>query len=202
MSTANEEIVLEGAAYWKKRALQLEEKLHNYRKLLVYIDAVVHAKNAISTEGSSRRASLIEAIDELADESRIVDHVEDEGLDLFSQKDIDLVDGAQLTIQKVTGLGTSSEFDFETSTISIDADQPLEGKVIGLVFQLLQIADVGASISMKVPQALDSERLHAMTPVLISLLAATGFLNSAVGVTAKSIVEHCEAMRRAASADA
>jgi hypothetical protein len=166
--------MMRDAADWKKRALAAEAKLHGYRRLREIGEEILKAALEESQGGPSINT------DELRDELVTLDIVEPPRN--FYNQDIDL-DGARLVVREKTGMIGCADLDYQNGVVEINASQPDEGKAIGLLFHLAQLADVACGMVLGSGQALNAERLHQFSPALLSLLAVTGLLNPAMGIT-------------------
>ncbi len=195
------EVLQKDAVEWKKRALKSEALLSNYRKCFFYADQVVRARVEASQRGVRPEMTVEDAIDELQIEVGMVEQLDPPPAFYDQNISVDGMGGDDLTIRQVTGLEGCSKLDIELGVVEIKQNQPEEGKAIGLLFQLLQLSDLGSAAELQTERALSAERLHLMAPVLLVLLRSTGFLHPAVGVSPTSIIRFVDEGQAAASAN-
>lgn len=190
------EILQKDAREWKKRALAAEAKLSNYRKCLTYADAV---GTALVSRGRGDSTKTDEAIAELMIEVGMVQEF-DPPRDFWNQRvSLDGTEEETLAIRSVTNLAGCAVLDLENGVIEIKQDQPDEGKVIGLLFQMAQLADIASSAELDLPRVLVPDRLHLFAPVLAVLLEGSGLLNPALGMQVPAIIRFVDEGQKAAA---
>lgn len=178
------------SADWKKRALVAEAKLAGYRRLRDEASAVHSAfiewKSNIGVRGRTLPLDrLIEPkLDELEEELAHLDVV-DPPFDFFAQRTTKL--DRNLTVERARGLGTCSKFDLGTMKVLLDAEQPDAAKLVGLIFQLVQLADMASIQAGSDEKAVTQRWLQERAPALAMLLIATRLLNPEVPVEASDI---------------
>lgn len=180
-------IFAKDAADWKKRALAAEAKLHGYRRLREIAEV---AYKAYVDDGSANLDQADDAMDHLRAELASLDVVAPEypgaRFDVFDQVTKGL--SSPLTIRRKANLGAVSTLDMQNGVIEIDAAQPDAAKLVGLVFQLVQLVDVAAMASGS-EDALASPRwIQDRAPGLVALLLATRLIDPDVPVTIEDVV--------------
>lgn len=178
-----EEIFRQDAIEWKKRALAAEAKLSGYRRLREVGEELL--RSVCERDAGAK----VCAIDTLSEELATLDVV-DAPRDPFMQK-IDIGDGKTIEVRLKAGLGSCSSLDLEKGIIEIEALQPDEGKAIGLLFQVLQLADVAVTLQTGQPQRLDERYLHAFVIPVLTLCVELGLLAPAFDrITGASLGAH------------
>lgn len=192
------DIIRRDAAEWKRRALIAEGKLSGYQRLRELGEKVVSAVAG----GADSDISVADAVDELGSELVVLDIV-DSPRDYFNQV-IELTEELRFHVRTRAGLGGScSTLDVENGVVEIESLQPDEGKAIGLVFQVLQVADIVAAQEGEREPELSASHLHNLVPAFMSISANLGLLEPRLGITHASIeafVSSLEAERRVEAA--
>ncbi len=178
-------IMQQDAMVWKKRALAAEAKLHGYRRLRELADAVT-TESFNAAVAKSYTEDLDTAVVAMIGEIQCLEVV-DAPKDYFDQE-LDLGEGVKLSIKTRGGLSGCADLNVDAGEIVINGDQAAEGKAIGLVFHLAQLADIATGMHLGgEKQVLTGPRLHSFAPALLSLLAVTGLLNPELGVTHEGV---------------
>jgi hypothetical protein len=173
------DVVRRESAEWKKRALIAEGKLAGYQRLRAISETII----AAVVQGDPKKR--IAATNELSDELAALDVV-DVPHDFYNQI-VELSDELQIRVRSRAGLGHCSTLDVENSIIEVEALQPEDGKAIGLMYQCFQVADIiTAQLNETEPQ-LQSDYLHILVPMFLSLTSALGLLHERMNITPASI---------------
>lgn len=193
-------VLMHDADEWKRRALAAEKEVAAYRRVKAEADEAFRTYLQVGPDMVP--VDLGQAIESLSDElSRVESVVKFRPRDFFNQK-VAIDHGghvADFEIVERPNLGQCSTLDFFDARIEIERDQPASAKAIGLLFQLVQLADVAASVTRKAESELSAAHLHQFVPGLLALLALTGMLNPEMPVTVDSIEEAVQAARAKAT---
>lgn len=185
------EIFQADAREWKKRALVAEAKLHGYRRLREIGDELLPI--LLEDRPDTNSSEFGYAVDSLRDELATLDAV-DPPKDFFNQT-VEPAPGVKIVVCTVTQEKCST-LDVEDAKILIRSDQPIEGKVFGLVFQMLMISDAAAAVATtgdpETATSMSPEHRNTFTASIIALLAAMDLLNPALGITATSMLEFAD----------
>lgn len=175
------DIIRRDAAEWKKRALVAEAKLYGYQRLRELGEKVI---TAVADDASA--TSVGDAVDELGAELLSLEIV-DPPRDYYNQV-IELTEELRFHVRTRARLGGScSTLDVENGVVEIEALQPDEGKAIGLIFQVLQVADIVAAQEGEREPELSAAHLHDLVPAFMSISANLGLLEPKLGITHASI---------------
>lgn len=157
----------------KARAFAAEAKLERYRALAEAARDVLAGGNAVFLE---------QALESVDDDRPI--------RDFFNQDLVIDENGRRLVlpIRERAGLEHLSELNEEE--IRVAAERSTEEKLVGVLFQLLQVTDMGAAIVRKRNTAcLDADHLHLMASDVARLLVSGDFLHPALGVSIERLTK-------------
>src|SRR5579859_4601588 len=162
-------------ADWKKRALAAEAKLAGYRRLRELADKVY----AATTRGPGDEPDALDGlIEDLGSELYHLDVV-DPPKDFLNQK----VDRVGLEIRTSSVMGeTVAAFDPKERRIEVNADAPPAAQFAGLLYQLMQAADLACLNDGLAGARAAPDWLQTRSGALLALLIATGLLNPKVPV--------------------
>lgn len=164
---------------WKKRAMEAEAKLRGYRALRGLAHAVFRARQEVSGVQLELDVALDEMFEELACQG------DDAPFDAFRQVTSKLA--SNVTVREVGGMTEVSRLDFRTGTIDVNASAPPAAKLIGLLFQLVQIADLSCARSGSPIPAVMPGWIQDRVPSLAMLLVATRLLNPEIPVDVSDV---------------
>ena len=162
-----------GSGEWKKRALAAEAKLAGHKRLRALAEKVAHQANEDTK--CSKWANLV---DELGTELYHLDVV-DPPKDFLNQK----VAKVDIEIRTSSVMGDSvSSFDPRGRLVEVNAQAPAPAQYAGLLYQLVQAADLACANNGLSGGRVSAEWLQSRCGALLALLIATGLLNPAVPV--------------------
>ncbi len=172
------EILQADAVAWKKRALAAEAKVHGYRVLRG------HAHKVFRASLEDGRPELDAAIDDLSAELDCLDQVHPKFAP-FAQTTTKLKENFVVRETFVKDAPVS-DLDLMHRVIAINGMNPEAAKAVGLLFQLVQIADIAAAKGSEHPRV-DAGWIQDRAPALLVLLIAFGLLNPEVAVDVAEI---------------
>lgn len=167
------EILQADAVAWKKRALAAEAKVHGYRVLRG------HANQVFRASLEENDAELAAAIGDLAAELESLETVHPP-FTPFVQQTTKLGENFAVRETFVKDAPVSELFPQERAIV-INGTLPESAKAVGLLYQLVQIADMAAA-NEEFPRV-SAGWIQDRAPALLVLLIAFGLLNPDVGVS-------------------
>ncbi len=168
---------------WKKRALAAEGKLSGYARLRETAEKLLRESFDAAV---SRKKIPEECFEELRLELMVLDEV-DPPRDFLGQR-VE-VSGNPISIRLVNDLGdrvSSLRLDGEIG-IDVNASVPDAAKYVGLLFQLVQLADIAAASAGSKEGTISASWIQDRAPSILALLIATGLLNPQVPVTVQDL---------------
>ncbi len=163
---------------WKVRALVAEDSLRALRGLC---HAVFRARNEYEVRP---RLELDVAIDEMVEELCAVEDAHPP-FDPFNQETKGLA--PNFRISEVGGMTYLSRMSLKDSTIEVNSGAAPPAKLVGLLFQLVQLADVSCARAGSAFPLAQVAWIQDRMPSLLVLLLAAGLVNPEVPVTVADI---------------
>lgn len=189
-----EEILARDAAEWKRRVLKAEAQNRTLGVLRglanIAFRAWLEEAEPEQVLFGKRYPDLAAALDDLWEVLAHVDEL-DPPHDFFSQRTSGLTCPLEIRERKALGsvstLALSDGTPGSANVVEVDADLPTAAKAIGVLFQLVQLADL-AALKEGAEDAMVSPRwIQDRAPALLVLLAATRFLHPALPVTVADV---------------
>lgn len=180
-----EQIVAADHAEWKKRALKAEAQVRTLRTLRGLVDIAFRA-NLEDEVNEARFAKdypeLSKALDDLFEEACHLDDLE-KPFDFFDQRTTKLSTPVVVRRRKALGSVSTLAPGSAEAVIEVDEDAPPAAQAIGVLFQLVQLADMAAASTpgTEIPMV-SPAWIQDRAPALLVLLLATGLANPALPV--------------------